>query len=144
MHDTILKFGYPENLLKEYNNWVVLFRPKQVTVGSLILVCKEDIFSLQEMSKDSFVEMQIVIKDIEFFLRGILNASKINYLALMMVDKHVHFHIIPRYQRGVVINEKKYYDRDWPGPPIITNFIEISSHDTVKLIEYFKYNFWNE
>ena len=101
MHDTILKFGYPENLLKEYNNWVVLFRPKQVTVGSLVLVCKEDIFSLQEMSNDSFVEMQIVIKDIEFFLRDILNASKINYLALMMVDKHIHFHIIPRYQRFV-------------------------------------------
>ncbi len=144
MHDTILKFGYPENLLKEYDNWVILFRPKQVTVGSLVLVCKEDVSSLQAMSKDSFIEMQRAVKDIEFFLRDILCASKINYLALMMVDNHVHFHVIPRYQDCVIINEKKYYDRDWPGPPVISDFVEISSNDKVKLIEYFKYIFWNE
>ena len=35
--------------------------------------------------------------DIERALRATFDHQKINYLALMMVDPHVHFHVIPRY-----------------------------------------------
>ena len=41
-----LKFGYFENLIKEYDYWVVLYRPRQVTIGSLVLICKENKFNL--------------------------------------------------------------------------------------------------
>ena len=30
-------------------------------------------------------------------MRATFDHQKINYLALMMVDPHVHFHVIPRY-----------------------------------------------
>src|SRR3546814_2464599 len=35
MNDTILKFGYPATLIREYEHWVVLLRPAQLTLGSL-------------------------------------------------------------------------------------------------------------
>ena len=41
-HETLLKFNYPNTLLREYQHWAVLLRPKQVTVGSLVLICTED------------------------------------------------------------------------------------------------------
>ena len=44
MNSTIKKFGYSENLIKEYDYWVVLYRPQQVTIGSLLLICKENKF----------------------------------------------------------------------------------------------------
>ena len=34
--DTMLKFGYPDSLVHEYAHWVVLIRPKQVTMGALV------------------------------------------------------------------------------------------------------------
>jgi len=46
MNETILKFGYPETLIKEYDYWVVLLRSNQVTIGSLILAYKADVGSL--------------------------------------------------------------------------------------------------
>ena len=34
---TILKFGYPQNLIHEGRHWAVLVRPAQPTLGSLVL-----------------------------------------------------------------------------------------------------------
>jgi len=35
-HDTMLKFGYPKSLVRDYGCWVVLARPKQATLGALV------------------------------------------------------------------------------------------------------------
>ena len=37
MNDTILRFGYPATLIADYRHWMVLLRPDQPTLGSLIL-----------------------------------------------------------------------------------------------------------
>ena len=37
MNVTMQKFGYPDTLIAEYDHWVVLLRPSQVTLGSLVL-----------------------------------------------------------------------------------------------------------
>ena len=42
MNPTIEKFGYPGTLLCEFDHWVVLLRPAQVTLGSLVLAAKGD------------------------------------------------------------------------------------------------------
>src|SRR3546814_2888106 len=34
MNETIRKFGYPATLIREYDHWVVLLRPAQLTLGS--------------------------------------------------------------------------------------------------------------
>ena len=34
------KFNYRENLIKEYKNWLLLLRPEQTTLGSLVLIEK--------------------------------------------------------------------------------------------------------
>jgi diadenosine tetraphosphate (Ap4A) HIT family hydrolase len=40
-----------------------------------------------------------------------------NYLMLMMVDKHVHFHVIPRYEKEVELFGEIWKDTSWPGIP---------------------------
>ena len=37
MNPTIEKFGYPGTLIGETAHWVVLLRPAQVTLGSLVV-----------------------------------------------------------------------------------------------------------
>ena len=39
---TMIKFGYPDTLVREWDHWVVLLRPAQVTLGSLVLAARSD------------------------------------------------------------------------------------------------------
>ncbi|HZU51781.1 MAG TPA: hypothetical protein VE968_07895, partial [Sphingomicrobium sp.] len=43
--------------------------------------------------------------------------ERINYLMLMMLDPHVHFHVIPRYSEPRTWNGVEFVDEGWPGPP---------------------------
>ena len=117
INSTIEKFGYPSNLVKNYENWVVILRPVQITLGSLILACKQEVESFSLISRESHLELADVIIDIEKTLKTCFNYEKINYLMLMMVDPHVHFHIIPRYKSTRRLAENVFEDFDWPGPP---------------------------
>jgi diadenosine tetraphosphate (Ap4A) HIT family hydrolase len=116
-NDTILKFGYPQSLIREYDSWVVLLRPQQVTLGSLVLACKEEVRAFRDISTDSVGEMHRAIVDIESTLSGLFSYEKINYLMLMMVDPHVHFHVIPRYSRPLTCLGSEFGDPGWPGQP---------------------------
>ena len=35
MNETARKFGYPASMVGDYDHWLVLLRPAQVTLGSL-------------------------------------------------------------------------------------------------------------
>jgi diadenosine tetraphosphate (Ap4A) HIT family hydrolase len=120
MNPTIAKFGYPATLLHEYRSWVVLLRPAQPTLGSLVLACKEDATSLGAVSAEAYTELARATADIERTLATVFHCQKINYLALMMVDPHVHFHVIPRYSEPPQWDEAAYPDATWPKPPDVT------------------------
>ena len=125
LNATLSKFGYPESLIKTYDYWHVLLRPGQVTLGSLVLVCKEDVFQYSDISDEAAKEQKQVVADIERVLKKRFNFSKINYLMLMMVDPIVHFHVIPRYEHPVSFCEKQFEDKHWPKPPVLGDVLEL-------------------
>lgn len=117
MNATIEKFGYPGTLVREYDHWVVLVRPKQVTLGSLILAAKDRANTLSALPQAAFTEMAGVTAAIEGALRRCFSYDKINYLLLMMVDPDVHFHVVPRYASPPAFAGVTFPDAGWPGPP---------------------------
>ncbi len=118
---TLIKFGYPDTLIKEYRKWILLLRPEQYTLGSLVLVHKIPERRFSDIVTDSFNELQIIIKEVEQKLFKLFSFEKINYLMLMMVDLEVHFHIIPRYKDQKNFLEIKFVDSDWPNKPSLIN-----------------------
>ncbi len=124
-NETLLKFRYPTTLIREYDYWAVLLRPKQVTAGSLVLVSLSDATSFSELTGAAFTELRAVTTHIELALRNAFSNDKINYLALMMVDKHVHFHVLPRYAAARDVCGVTFDDSDWPNPPDLTRAIEL-------------------
>jgi diadenosine tetraphosphate (Ap4A) HIT family hydrolase len=126
MNATIAKFGYPSSLLHEYRSWVVLLRPSQPTLGSLVLACKEDATSLGAVSADAYAELAVAASDLERTVRAALDCRKFNYLALMMVDPHVHFHVIPRYSEPREFEGATYRDAAWPKPPDVTSALAMT------------------
>ncbi len=116
-NQTMLRFGYPQSLVAEAEHWVVLLRPEQVTAGCLVLACKEDVTSLGQITSAAGTELPGVVAAIETALSATYGPEKFNYLALMMVDPHVHFHVIPRYARAVEVAGSTIPDPGWPKQP---------------------------
>ena len=123
---TGVKFGHPDTLLAEFEHWVVLLRPAQVTLGSLVLLCTDAAERFGDISAEASSELKIATSRIERVLASAFAYDKINYLMLMMVDPDVHFHVIPRYEGARDYAGVNFGDGDWPGPPDVTSRLEMS------------------
>ena len=117
VNDTMLKFGYPDTLIREYDHWVVLLRPAQVTLGSLVLVAKGQATAFGALPAAAHAELARITSEVEATLSAEVRYERINYLMLMMVDPHVHFHIFPRYEGERSFGDIALADEGWPGPP---------------------------
>lgn len=117
MNATLAKFGYPATLLHDSASWCVLLRPQQVTLGALVLAAKSEATALSQLPPAAFAELAAVSRTIEQSLARFRSFDKINYLALMMVDPHVHFHVLPRYAAAQEFGGVAFPDPGWPGVP---------------------------
>lgn len=138
MNETILRFGYPATLIEEYDEWVVLLRPSQPTLGSLILAAKSEVTRFSDLHAEAFVELQEVLGDIEDALGLTIFYEQINYLMLMMVDRHVHFHVIPRYKGDRSACGVTLLDPGWPKAPDLGQAVELKPAQIGFLVEHFK------
>jgi diadenosine tetraphosphate (Ap4A) HIT family hydrolase len=121
---TMRKFGYPDRLIREFEHWVVLVRPAQVTLGSLVLAAKSDATAYSSLPDEAFAEQAVAVRAIESALRQFCSYERINYLMLMMVDPQVHFHVIPRYSGSREWEGLDFPDKGWPGIPELKFIIE--------------------
>jgi diadenosine tetraphosphate (Ap4A) HIT family hydrolase len=131
MHDTLRKFGYPDTLVHEGEHWALLVRPAQLTLGSVVLCATSDARSYAELPPEAFAEQRELVRLAERILRELTDYQRINYLMLMMVDPHVHFHVIPRYEGEREFGGDQFLDSGWPGLPRLDQ----SSPASPKLIE---------
>ena len=127
MNPTIDKFGYPATLVADYAHWVVLLRPAQPTLGSLVLAAKSEATAFGDLPGAAHAELKSVSAAIERVLSGFVDYAKLNYLMLMMVDPHVHFHVIPRYEGSRAWQGKTFVDAGWPKPPELSSAIALDA-----------------
>ena len=116
---TETKFGDPATRIAQTAHWTVLLRPRQPTLGSLVLVCREPVRAFSDVSAAAFADLRSVLRAVEPALRAVVEYERINYLMLMMVDPDVHFHVIPRYAGARNFHGTDYRDAGWPGPPAL-------------------------
>lgn len=133
MNATIEKFGFPTTLIAEFAHWVVLLRPAQPTLGSLVLAARSDATAFGDLPAEAHAELAIVTKAIESALGQAVRYQKINYLMLMMVDPHVHFHILPRYEGSRDHAGITAVDAGWPGQPDLGNAVKLSPEQVATL-----------
>lgn len=138
MNATIEKFGWPATLIAEFTHWVVLLRPAQPTLGSLVLAAKSDLAAFGELPVAAHAELKEVTRAIEAALRPFAGYAKINYLMLMMVDPHVHFHVIPRYEGAREWGELIFPDAGWPAVPQLGEAVKLEPAERDALVAELK------
>jgi diadenosine tetraphosphate (Ap4A) HIT family hydrolase len=117
---TAVKFGHPASVIREYRQWLVLARPQQATLGSLVLVCTDQARAFSQISGRAFEELAQVTADLDTALTRCFQPDKLNYLMLMMVDPDVHFHVLPRYEGARDFAGRTHKDAFWPKPVDLT------------------------
>lgn len=148
MNATIEKFGWPATLVAEFAQWVVLARPAQPTLGSLVLAAKSDATAFGALDPAAHAELAEVSVAIETALAKAVGYAKLNYLMLMMVDPHVHFHVIPRYEgarewpRGET-GAREFVDIGWPKVPDLGHAVTLEGAELDRLTSWLKQAFAN-
>jgi diadenosine tetraphosphate (Ap4A) HIT family hydrolase len=134
MNATLEKFGHPASLIRDYRHWCVLLRPAQVTLGALIVGAKSEATAFSELPLEAFTELHHVTGDLERALGVFRPFGRINYLMLMMVDPHVHFHVLPRYSTVQHYEGVSFADPGWPGPPDLKSATGLSDQQRQQLV----------
>ena len=122
---TAQKFGHPQTLVAETASWLVLVRPSQPTLGSLVLVCKEPAEAFSQLSPQAFADLAVVTRGVEAALSQFVGYARINYLMLMMVDRDVHFHVLPRYEGERSFEGTAFPDHGWPAAPKLSPAVDL-------------------
>jgi len=125
MDDFRKKFKIAELIIYETDKWIWSLRPVQATLGAGILSLKRECSTFGELTPEEFTDMGKIVQVIEKTLKGLFGYDIMNYLMLMMLDKQVHYHVIPRYGQDIEFLEKKWKDLGWPGiPTLVADDIE--------------------
>jgi diadenosine tetraphosphate (Ap4A) HIT family hydrolase len=128
-------------LIREFEHWVILLRPAQVTLGSLVLAAKSAATAYAGLPREAFAEQAEAIAAIERALAAFTQYERINYLMLMMVDPNVHFHVIPRYSGARQWGGIDFPDTGWPGPPQLGSAIALEQAQIAALRDTLEANF---
>jgi diadenosine tetraphosphate (Ap4A) HIT family hydrolase len=138
VNETIRKFGYPATTVAEYERWVVLLRPQQATFGALVLAHRGPETAFSAIGAPAFAELGRITADTESALARVVAFERINYLMLMMVDPHVHFHVIPRYSTPRDFAGASFADKGWPRLPDLTQAPTLSEAQQREIVEHLR------
>jgi diadenosine tetraphosphate (Ap4A) HIT family hydrolase len=111
------KFRIPGFTVREYRHWLWSLRPVHSTLGASVISARRHAPHFSDMTAEECAELAAVVKDLETRLKSAFDYDKINYLMLMMVDPHVHFHVLPRYADLREFGGITWTDEGWPKPP---------------------------
>ncbi|WP_151671766.1 HIT family protein [Nitrincola schmidtii] len=113
------KFQLDDLTLVENDHWVLSIRPQQLTLGSMVLSVKHEVYDFSSLSEDQSLHMAELLGVAEKLVKARWGAVRLNVLCLMMQDPLLHFHIFPRYDRTVEFAGREWKDADWPKPPSV-------------------------
>ncbi|TXI48871.1 MAG: HIT family protein [Lysobacter sp.] len=101
----------------EFWSWSV--RPNQPTLGASILSLNRYALHFSDVTPDEMADLSRLIGSLERTMKSAFNHNIMNYLMLMMVDHHVHFHVIPRYDGARTFGGLEWIDNGWPALPVM-------------------------
>ena len=114
-----VKFAVEENLVLNSGAWSWSVRPAQPTLGSGIISLNRYALHLSDVTPEEMAELATLIKSVETVIKKIFNHDIMNYMMLMMVDRHVHYHVIPRYNGIRNFAGLEWVDNGWPALPVM-------------------------
>ncbi len=126
---------YSKLLIKDYKYWAIYIHDNQSYLGRCIIWCKrENALDLTEATPEEQSELFVVLNELRNALAKTFKPDWLNYSFLGNETRHLHGHLIPRYEKpqefmGVVFEDKLYghnykTDKDFITPPEVLSSIQ--------------------
>ncbi len=115
------KFRVEELLVVNSGSWSWSVRPAQPTLGSGILSLNRYALHLSDVTAEEMQELTGLVSTLEEAIKSTFDYNIMNYLMLMMVDHHVHYHVIPRYDGARRFSGLEWVDNGWPALPALSD-----------------------
>ena len=113
------KFRVEELIVLENRSWSWSVRPGQPTLGAGILSLNRHAGKFSYVTGEEMKDLAELVGTLEEAIERAFDHNIMNYLMLMMVDHHVHYHVIPRYEETRSFAGKEWVDNGWPALPLI-------------------------
>jgi diadenosine tetraphosphate (Ap4A) HIT family hydrolase len=113
------KFRVEELKVLENHSWSWSVRPGQPTLGAGILSLNRHAGKFSDVTGEEMKDLAELVGTLEGAVKRAFDHNIMNYLMLMMVDHHVHYHVIPRYQGTRSFAGKERVDNGWPALPVL-------------------------
>jgi diadenosine tetraphosphate (Ap4A) HIT family hydrolase len=111
------KFRLDELEVTRTEHWVWSVRPGPATLGAGVLSLARHAPRFGDLTPQEGADLARAAHLVETCLDRTFAPTKINYLMLMMVDTHVHYHVLPRYPGPREFGDLVWTDDAWPGLP---------------------------
>lgn len=108
------RFSNPNLMIKQGKHWSIIYRESTTTLGNCVLILNRECPTMGGLLPEEMAEYPILCKWYEDKIKSLYGAVKFNYLAMMMKEEFVHFHIIPRYDKDIEKYGIVWHDVDWP------------------------------
>jgi diadenosine tetraphosphate (Ap4A) HIT family hydrolase len=116
------KFRIDELTIHRTDHWTWSVRPVHSTLGSGILSLNRFCTSFADVTQAEHIDLGVMLRHIEKKLQAVFSPQKMNYIMLMMVDAHLHFHVLPRYANAKDFGGFEWIDSGWPKPPALGDY----------------------
>lgn len=106
----IINKEIPAEIVYENENTLAFLDINPINKGHTLVIPKEHFENLFEISEDSLKETMIIVKKVATVIDGMsqgVNIGQNNRLIAGQIVKHIHFHVIPRYENDGL--------KHWPG-----------------------------
>ena len=90
---------FSKNLLKSYTYWDVYIHDNQGYIGRCYVWCKRsDALDLTDSTYEEREELFEILKELKESIKRSFNADWFNYSFLGNETRHLHCHLVPRYE----------------------------------------------
>ncbi|MFQ6009588.1 MAG: HIT family protein [Candidatus Aenigmatarchaeota archaeon] len=102
-----------KSVIKKYDHWTVCLNYNQYYLGRNMIVLNRHLENYLEISEDEHKELWDIMHKVNHGLTNLFSPDLFNYAVLMNVTRHVHMHMIPRYQTQREFEGQKFLDERW-------------------------------
>lgn len=100
-------------VIKEYNYWRLAIHINQYYLGRCKIILKRHIEDITEIKDNERDELFVIMKNLRKAIIDLFGANLFNYASLGNITRHVHVHIIPRYDHIVKFRGHIFKDENW-------------------------------
>lgn len=121
------KFRVDELLIFRSRHWSWSVRPVHSTLGAGVLSLNRYCEAMADLSEGEGADLSLICRVLERALHRFTAPDRMNYVMLMMVDSHLHFHVLPRYEQDKEFGGRTWHDNGWPALPAMADNPEVAS-----------------